>query len=128
MSLYVWCHQWTLNILGVSYFITSTRVSSCNLAFYWCGSIHDLFYPVGFCSCLQQEQEKKHCEVEAAVGKIASLQAENKKLLLEKENFTADKKILQTEMQMTQKTNRSYQSHFLLQKYFYFWKQHINIV
>uniref|UniRef100_A0A8C3UI05 Centrosomal protein 89 n=2 Tax=Catharus ustulatus TaxID=91951 RepID=A0A8C3UI05_CATUS len=57
-------------------------------------------------SCLQQEQEKKRCEVEAAVGKIASLQAENKKLLLEKENFTADKKILQTEMQMTQKTNR----------------------
>ncbi|NXH59561.1 CEP89 protein, partial [Rhabdornis inornatus] len=57
-------------------------------------------------SCLQQEQEKKRCEVEAAVGKIASLQTENKKLLLEKNNFMADKKILETEMQMTQKTNR----------------------
>ncbi|XP_068058617.1 centrosomal protein of 89 kDa isoform X1 [Anomalospiza imberbis] len=57
-------------------------------------------------SCLQQEQEKKRCEVEAVVGKITSLQTENKKLLLEKNNFMADKKILETEMQMTQKTNR----------------------
>ncbi|NXT11941.1 CEP89 protein, partial [Prunella fulvescens] len=57
-------------------------------------------------SCLQQEQEKKHSEVEAVMGKIASLQTENKKLLLEKNNFMADKKILETEMQMTQKTNR----------------------
>ncbi|XP_014737518.1 PREDICTED: centrosomal protein of 89 kDa isoform X1 [Sturnus vulgaris] len=57
-------------------------------------------------SSLQQEQEKKHSEVEAAMGKIASLQTENKKLLLEKNNFMADKKILETDMQMTQKTNR----------------------
>ncbi|NXQ61643.1 CEP89 protein, partial [Anthoscopus minutus] len=57
-------------------------------------------------SCLQQEQEKKHCEVEAVMGKIASLQNENKKLLLEKNNLMADKKILETEMQMTKKTNR----------------------
>ncbi|NXQ24353.1 CEP89 protein, partial [Alaudala cheleensis] len=57
-------------------------------------------------SCLQQEQEKKCCEVEAALGKVASLQTENKKLLLEKNNLMADKKILETEMQMTQKTNR----------------------
>ncbi|XP_056356412.1 centrosomal protein of 89 kDa isoform X2 [Oenanthe melanoleuca] len=57
-------------------------------------------------SCLQQEQEKKRCEVEAAMGKIASLQTENKKLLLEKNNLMADRKILETEMQMTQKTNR----------------------
>ncbi|XP_041346476.1 centrosomal protein of 89 kDa isoform X1 [Pyrgilauda ruficollis] len=57
-------------------------------------------------SCLQQEQEKKRSEVEAVMGKIASLQTENKKLLLEKNNFMADKKILETEMQMTQKTNR----------------------
>lgn len=42
------------------------------------------------------------------MGKIASLQTENKKLLLEKNNFMADKKILETEMQLTQKTNRSY--------------------
>ncbi|XP_038004112.1 centrosomal protein of 89 kDa isoform X2 [Motacilla alba alba] len=57
-------------------------------------------------SCLQQEQEKRLSEVEAVMGKIASLQAENKKLLLEKNNFMAEKKILETEMQMTQKTNR----------------------
>ncbi|XP_058669539.1 centrosomal protein of 89 kDa isoform X2 [Ammospiza nelsoni] len=57
-------------------------------------------------SCLQQEQEKKLSEVEAVMGKIASLQSENKKLLLEKNNFMADKKILETEMQLTQKTNR----------------------
>lgn len=42
------------------------------------------------------------------MGKIASLQAQNKKLLLEKNNFMADNKILETEMEMTQKTNRSY--------------------
>ncbi|XP_015495294.1 centrosomal protein of 89 kDa isoform X1 [Parus major] len=57
-------------------------------------------------SSLQQEQEKKHCEVEAAMGKIASLQTENKKLLVEKNNLMADKKILETEMQVTEKTNR----------------------
>ncbi|KAF2987073.1 hypothetical protein EK904_013760, partial [Melospiza melodia maxima] len=57
-------------------------------------------------SCLQEEQEKKLSEVEAVMGKIASLQSENKKLLLEKNNFMADKKILETEMQLTQKTNR----------------------
>ncbi|XP_032775536.1 centrosomal protein of 89 kDa isoform X2 [Strigops habroptila] len=57
-------------------------------------------------SNLQQEQEKKQCEVEDLMGKIASLQAQNKKLLLEKNNFVADKKILETEMEMTQKTNR----------------------
>ncbi|KAK4814040.1 hypothetical protein QYF61_005456 [Mycteria americana] len=57
-------------------------------------------------SCLQQEQEKKRCEVEDLMGKIASLQAQNKKLLLEKNNFMADNKILETEMEMTQKTNR----------------------
>ncbi|XP_042653405.1 centrosomal protein of 89 kDa isoform X4 [Tyto alba] len=57
-------------------------------------------------SHLQQEQEKKRCEVEDLMGKITSLQAQNKKLLLEKNNFMADNKILETEMEMTQKTNR----------------------
>ncbi|RLV97389.1 hypothetical protein DV515_00011822 [Chloebia gouldiae] len=57
-------------------------------------------------SCLQQEQEKKRCEVEAVMAKIALLQTENKKLLLEKNSFMADKKILETEMEITQKTNR----------------------
>ncbi|NXL00866.1 CEP89 protein, partial [Mesembrinibis cayennensis] len=57
-------------------------------------------------SHLQQEQEKKRCEVEDLMGQIASLQAQNKKLLLEKNNLMADNKILETDMEMTQKTNR----------------------
>ncbi|NXW40521.1 CEP89 protein, partial [Nyctiprogne leucopyga] len=57
-------------------------------------------------SHLQKEQEKKRCEVEDLMEKITSLQAQNKKLLLEKNNFMADNKILETEMEMTQKTNR----------------------
>uniref|UniRef100_A0A8B9BWY0 Centrosomal protein 89 n=1 Tax=Anser brachyrhynchus TaxID=132585 RepID=A0A8B9BWY0_9AVES len=57
-------------------------------------------------SHLQQEQEKKRSEVEDLTGKIASVQAQNKKLLLEKNNFMADKKILEADMEMTQKTNR----------------------
>nr|XP_021137670.1 centrosomal protein of 89 kDa isoform X1 [Columba livia]XP_021137671.1 centrosomal protein of 89 kDa isoform X1 [Columba livia]XP_021137672.1 centrosomal protein of 89 kDa isoform X1 [Columba livia]XP_021137673.1 centrosomal protein of 89 kDa isoform X1 [Columba livia] len=57
-------------------------------------------------SHLQQEREKKHSEVEDLMGKITSLQAQNKKLLLEKNNFMADNKILETEMEMTKKTNR----------------------
>lgn len=59
-----------------------------------------------FCSHLQQEQEKKRSEVEDLMGKIASLQAQNKKLLLQKNNFLADKTTLEAEMEMTQKTNR----------------------
>ncbi|XP_040563002.1 centrosomal protein of 89 kDa isoform X1 [Gallus gallus] len=57
-------------------------------------------------SHLQQEQEKKCSEVEDLMGKIASLQAHNKKLLLQKNNFMADKTALEAEMEMTQKTNR----------------------
>lgn len=81
-----------------------------------------LFYAVGFCSHLQQEQEKKRCEVENLVGKIASLQAQNKKLLLEKNNFMADNKILEAEMEMTQKTNRSYHILIFLRRYTYIYK------
>lgn len=65
-------------------------------------------YAAGFCSHLQQEKEKKRCEVEDLMAKIVSLQAQNKKLLLEKNNFMADNKILETEMEKTQKTNRWY--------------------
>ncbi|KAM6325096.1 centrosomal protein of 89 kDa isoform 2-T2 [Podargus strigoides] len=57
-------------------------------------------------SHLQQEQEKKHWEVEDLMKKLASLQAENKKLLLEKNNFLTDNKILETKMEVTQETNR----------------------
>ncbi|NWH94669.1 CEP89 protein, partial [Aegithalos caudatus] len=54
-------------------------------------------------SCLREEQEKRRCEVEAVMEKRASLQTENKKLVLEKNNLMAGKKMLETEMQ---KTNR----------------------
>ncbi|NWR36280.1 CEP89 protein, partial [Tachuris rubrigastra] len=54
----------------------------------------------------QEEQEKRHSEVEGVVGRVTSLQAENKKLLLEKNSCMANYKALQTEMEMTQKTNR----------------------
>ncbi|NXM05794.1 CEP89 protein, partial [Tyrannus savana] len=54
----------------------------------------------------QEEQERRRCEVEELKGKVASLQAEHKKLLLEKKSCVADYKALQTEMEMTQKTNR----------------------
>ncbi|NWW42899.1 CEP89 protein, partial [Pedionomus torquatus] len=57
-------------------------------------------------SHLQQEQEKKRCEMEDLMEKITSLQAHNKKLLLEKNNFVADNKILETEMELTRKSNR----------------------
>ncbi|XP_064015919.1 centrosomal protein of 89 kDa [Pogoniulus pusillus] len=57
-------------------------------------------------SHLEQEQEEKRQEVEDLMGKMASLQAQNKKLLLEKNSFMSDKKILEAEMEATQKTNR----------------------
>ncbi|KGL76797.1 Centrosomal protein of 89 kDa, partial [Tinamus guttatus] len=57
-------------------------------------------------SHLKQEQEKKHCEMKDLMEKITSLQAQNKKLLLEKNNFMADNKILESELEMKQKTSR----------------------
>lgn len=61
------------------------------------------------------------------MGKIASLQTENKKLLLEKNNLKADKKILETEMQMIQKTNRSYHSLIFLCRNTFISKNNKNI-
>ncbi|KFW85410.1 Centrosomal protein of 89 kDa, partial [Manacus vitellinus] len=55
---------------------------------------------------LQEEQEKKRCEVEDVMGRVTSLRAENQKLLLEKNSCLADNKALQTEMEVTQKANR----------------------
>ncbi|KAM6118081.1 LOW QUALITY PROTEIN: centrosomal protein of 89 kDa [Pterocles gutturalis] len=60
-------------------------------------------------SCLQQDREKKCRQTEDLTGKIASLQAENEKLLLEKNNFMAKHTILKTEMEAMQKTNRHLQ-------------------
>lgn len=61
------------------------------------------------------------------MGKIASLQTENKNLLLEKNNLMADKKILETEMQMIQKTNRSYHSLIFLYRNTFISKNSKNI-
>lgn len=61
------------------------------------------------------------------MGKMASLQTENKKLLLEKNNFMADTKILETEMQITQKTNRSYHSLIFLYRNTFISKYNRNI-
>ncbi|XP_064527346.1 centrosomal protein of 89 kDa isoform X1 [Pseudopipra pipra] len=55
---------------------------------------------------LQEEQQKKRCEVEDVMGRVTSLRAENQKLLQEKNSCLADNKALQTEMEVTQKTNR----------------------
>ncbi|XP_006003679.1 centrosomal protein of 89 kDa isoform X3 [Latimeria chalumnae] len=58
---------------------------------------------------LQQEEDKRHQEVEDLMGRIAALQTEKKSLLLEKTNLVADNKILETELEMARKTNRKSQ-------------------
>ncbi|XP_067396132.1 centrosomal protein of 89 kDa isoform X3 [Emydura macquarii macquarii] len=57
-------------------------------------------------SQLQQEQEKQSAELEDLMEKLASLQAQKKSLLLEKNDLVANNKILETELEMAQKTNR----------------------
>ncbi|XP_073163951.1 centrosomal protein of 89 kDa isoform X4 [Lepidochelys kempii] len=57
-------------------------------------------------SQLQQEQEKQSAELEDLMERQASLQAQKKSLLLEKNDLVADNKILEEELKMAQKTNR----------------------
>nr|XP_048726729.1 centrosomal protein of 89 kDa isoform X3 [Caretta caretta] len=57
-------------------------------------------------SQLQQEQEKQSAELEDLMERLASLQAQKKSLLLEKNDLVADNKILEEELKMAQKTNR----------------------
>ncbi|KAM7146690.1 centrosomal protein of 89 kDa isoform 1-T1 [Macrochelys suwanniensis] len=57
-------------------------------------------------SQLQQEQEKQSAELEDLMERLASLQAQKKSLLLEKNGLVADNKSLEDELKMAQKTNR----------------------
>nr|XP_025036395.1 centrosomal protein of 89 kDa isoform X3 [Pelodiscus sinensis] len=67
-------------------------------------------------SQLQQEQEKQSAELEDLMEKLASLQAQKKSLLLEKNDLVADNKILEAELNMAQKTNRRSQKKIFLLK------------
>ncbi|XP_041123675.1 centrosomal protein of 89 kDa [Polyodon spathula] len=58
---------------------------------------------------LQQEEEKRHAEVEDLMGRIASLQTEKKTLLLEKTNLMADNKSIETELEISRNANRKSQ-------------------
>ncbi|XP_066493200.1 centrosomal protein of 89 kDa isoform X2 [Tiliqua scincoides] len=57
-------------------------------------------------SQLQQEQEKRETELQELMGKLASVQAEKKSLLIEKNSLGAENKALETELEMAQKTKR----------------------
>ncbi|MGH0115810.1 UNVERIFIED_CONTAM: hypothetical protein FKN15_046995 [Acipenser sinensis] len=58
---------------------------------------------------LQQEEQKRHAEVEDLMGRIASLQTEKKTLLLEKTNLMADNKSIETELEISRHANRKSQ-------------------
>ncbi|XP_074865157.1 centrosomal protein of 89 kDa isoform X2 [Carettochelys insculpta] len=60
-------------------------------------------------SQLQQEQQKQSAEMDDLMERLASLQAQKKSLLLEKNDLVADNKILEAELKMAQKTNRKSQ-------------------
>ncbi|XP_038610772.1 centrosomal protein of 89 kDa isoform X2 [Tachyglossus aculeatus] len=57
-------------------------------------------------SQLHKEEEKRNSEMEDLMGRITSLQAHIKSLLLEKNNLVAENKVLEAELEMAQKTNR----------------------
>nr|XP_033798124.1 centrosomal protein of 89 kDa isoform X2 [Geotrypetes seraphini]XP_033798126.1 centrosomal protein of 89 kDa isoform X2 [Geotrypetes seraphini] len=60
-------------------------------------------------SQLQVERDKRSAEVEDLMGRLAAMQAEKKSLLLEKNDLTADNKILESELEMAQNANRKSQ-------------------
>lgn len=72
-----------------------------NGTFIWC-----LIFIIGFCSQLQQEQEKRETELQELMGKLASVQAEKKSLLIEKNSLGAENKALDAELEMAQKAKR----------------------
>ncbi|XP_028930929.1 centrosomal protein of 89 kDa isoform X1 [Ornithorhynchus anatinus] len=57
-------------------------------------------------SQLHKEEEKRNSEMEDLMGRITSLQAHTKSLLLEKNNLVAENKVLEAELEMAKKTNR----------------------
>ncbi|XP_029464258.1 centrosomal protein of 89 kDa isoform X3 [Rhinatrema bivittatum] len=58
---------------------------------------------------LQVERDKRSAEAEDLMGRLASLQAQKKSLLLEKNDLTADNKTLEAELEMAQRANRKSQ-------------------
>ncbi|XP_069495200.1 centrosomal protein of 89 kDa isoform X2 [Ambystoma mexicanum] len=57
-------------------------------------------------SHLREEQEKRQVEVDDLMRRLSVLQAEKKSLMLEKNTLTADNRILEEELEMTQKNHR----------------------
>uniref|UniRef100_A0A8C6YAK1 Centrosomal protein 89 n=1 Tax=Naja naja TaxID=35670 RepID=A0A8C6YAK1_NAJNA len=55
---------------------------------------------------LQMEQEKREMETQELVKKLASVQAETKRLFLDKNDLVAENKALEAELEMAQKTKR----------------------
>ncbi|XP_039183365.1 centrosomal protein of 89 kDa isoform X1 [Crotalus tigris] len=55
---------------------------------------------------LQMEQEKREMEIQELMKKLASVQAETKSLLLEKNDLLAENKTLEAELEMARKTKR----------------------
>ncbi|XP_069822282.1 centrosomal protein of 89 kDa isoform X2 [Dendropsophus ebraccatus] len=60
-------------------------------------------------SQLQRQQETAKTEVRDLMGKITTLQAEKKALLLQRNDLLAENKILEVEMEAVKKTNRKLQ-------------------
>ncbi|KAJ8248981.1 hypothetical protein GJAV_G00229860 [Gymnothorax javanicus] len=65
---------------------------------------------------LEQEEDRRKTEVEDLMSKISCLQMEKKSLLLEKTNLTADMKSIETELEISQRTNRKAQKRMALLK------------
>ncbi|XP_042293404.1 centrosomal protein of 89 kDa isoform X2 [Sceloporus undulatus] len=55
---------------------------------------------------LQEEQEKRETEAKELMEKLASVQAEKKSILIEKNDLVAENKVLEAELEMIQKTKR----------------------
>ncbi|XP_054856889.1 centrosomal protein of 89 kDa [Eublepharis macularius] len=62
-----------------------------------------------FKSQQQQEQEKREAELQELMGKLASVQAEKKSLLIEKNDLVAENKAVEAELEMAQKIKRQSQ-------------------
>lgn len=66
----------------------------------------DLIFIVVFCSQGQQEQEKRESDLQELMGKLASVQAEKKSLLMEKNGLVAENKTLEAALETAQKEKR----------------------
>ncbi|XP_062997610.1 centrosomal protein of 89 kDa isoform X2 [Elgaria multicarinata webbii] len=57
-------------------------------------------------SQLKEEQERRETEAQELMGKLVSVQAEKKSLLIEKNDLVAENKVLEAELEMAQTTKR----------------------